>query len=182
MKKASLIVLKIAFLISVLMNIILIIFLLVNPLLWNDDAIYNPESSDLMSNRSQYCSNAAHLKKNIIDSGNIESYSDLLLLYMEAGEAGEFLPYAIIMANKWHKPQGYLDVYVELTDLYGCGISDSIEIMDTASRNMALNYLIQGYVLATDSSLKEFMHTTILMYYDNGRFITKNENGYVVIN
>lgn len=172
---------KYAFFTSLLVIVLLSVLIIVKSQHTCVSADYENFLKEINSSDTFLCNESTSiLKRKVVDSGDEVAYSCLLDKYMDCDD-GEFLPYALIMANKWHKPQGYMGVYEELTSLYMRSTNDSIDIMDTASRNMALSYLIQGYVLATDSSFKEYIHSTILSYYEKGKYIAKNRNGYAVM-
>lgn len=97
---------------------------------------------------------------------------------------GEILPFALISANKWNKNYACLDVYNALLNAYDCGAYSNIEIMDSITRKMAINYLIRAYDISSDTTdvLKNFkdrVHDEILYYYEKGKYITEINGHYL---
>lgn len=78
------------------------------------------------------------LEENIIKKGDINSYIELRTLYIDKNMF-TFLPWALIMANKYQNKDGYFDVYACLFDmncqkLYNIGIECLVsELFDNST-------------------------------------------------
>lgn len=77
----------------------------------------------------------SELEKLVIEKGDTTAYYELSINYLDY-PSERFLPYALIMANKYNYPQAYFDVYDRLWYLY-----DSPDSLDNTSKEMALEYL-----------------------------------------
>ncbi|MCC6726241.1 MAG: hypothetical protein IT258_17170 [Saprospiraceae bacterium] len=75
-------------------------------------------------------------------NGSIDAYNELRIVYLDS-DAGEFLFYALLMANKHDYPQAYLDVFYALVHGYVGGIED-FDKMDKKTQKLALEYLIKA--------------------------------------
>lgn len=75
------------------------------------------------------------LEKLVIEKGDTSAYYDLFVSYLDYSPE-KFLPYALIMANKYNYPQAYYDVYDRLWYLYG-----NPDSLDVATKKFALEYL-----------------------------------------
>lgn len=75
------------------------------------------------------------LEKLVIDKGDTSAYYDLFVVYLDYSSE-KFLPYALIMANKYNYPQAYYDVYDCLWNFY-----ESSDSLDITTKIMALEYL-----------------------------------------
>lgn len=168
--------LKVLFAISLTANACLILFIVIFEK--NDSEtklIYFPGEPCFSYNK---CESAL---TEIMKNGSDSAYS---VIDAETSQAGvRLFPYALIAANKWNKNYACMDIYYELTAMYNCD-ADNIETMDSASRKMALEYLIKAYEYSSDStenqkSYKENVHETILTYSEKGKYITILNNRYV---
>jgi hypothetical protein len=59
--------------------------------------------------------NIEELQKEIMLNGNIEAYSDLMIVYLDY-PADDRLFWSMIMANKYDYPEAYYEVYLSITD------------------------------------------------------------------
>jgi TPR repeat protein len=75
------------------------------------------------------------LEKLVIEKGDTSAYYDLFVVYLDYSFE-KFLPYALIMANRYNYPQAYYDVYDRLWNLY-----ENPDTLDTTTKKMALEYL-----------------------------------------
>jgi hypothetical protein len=98
----------------------------------------------------------SQLESNLIKAGNIKDYTSLKTLYISEG-LYKFLPYAYLIANKYHYKEAYMDVYISLFDL-GCKqCSDeekdlwSLKNLDPDFQRMAKIYL----QIAADSNIQQ---------------------------
>lgn len=77
----------------------------------------------------------SELEKSVMEKGDTSAYYDLFVSYLDYSPE-KFLPYALIMANKYNYPQAYYDVYDRLWYLYG-----NPDLLDVATKKFALEYL-----------------------------------------
>ncbi|MBP5426524.1 MAG: hypothetical protein J6Y29_01280 [Clostridiales bacterium] len=75
------------------------------------------------------------LEKLVIEKGDTSAYYDLFVSYLDYSPE-KFLPYALIMANKYNYPQAYYDVYDRLWYLY-----ENSDSLDVTTKKIALEYL-----------------------------------------
>ena len=80
----------------------------------------------------------SELEKLVIEKGDTSAYYELFVNYLDY-PSERFLPYALIMANKYNYPQAYFDVYDRLWHLY-----DSPDSLDNTSKKMAIEYLVKS--------------------------------------
>jgi len=91
------------------------------------------------------CGNATRPIEKLIPcvlNGYTDAYDELYTAYMDI-DMPSFLPYALLMANKYDYTMAYYDVYSCLTSLYWNGLDSSISLdsLDNQTRMMALEYL-----------------------------------------
>lgn len=89
------------------------------------------------------------LKSRVVRLGDTSSYYNLQVAYMDNNWIEGLLPYALIMANKYGYTPAYYDVYqsIQGIDLYhsgGASTDYSLDMVDTASRKIALEYLLKA--------------------------------------
>lgn len=77
----------------------------------------------------------SELEKLVIEKGDTSAYYDLFVAYLEYSSE-KFIPYALIMANKYNYPQAYYDVYDRLWYLY-----ENPDSLDVTTKKFALEYL-----------------------------------------
>lgn len=107
------------------------------------------------------------LKEKVIKTGDVQSYEALSTAYMDYG-IKEFLPYALLMANKYDYPQAYYDVYECLVLMQAPG-QDNLDSLDPKTLTMALDYL----KLSSEKGLH--LGKKILgEYYIGGKYFTKD--------
>lgn len=107
------------------------------------------------------------VKDKVIKMGDIQSYEELSTAYMDY-EIGEFLPYALLMANKYNYPQAYYDVYECLVLMQSIG-KGTIESVDPKTKSLALEYL----KLSSEKGLHLGMKTLGRFYMD-GKYMPKD--------
>jgi hypothetical protein len=73
--------------------------------------------------------------------GNIQSYEELKIIHLDL-YAGDFLYYALFMANKHDYPPAYLDVFFSIVNSYG-GVEKFYQ-MDSKTQKIAMDYLIMA--------------------------------------
>ena len=79
------------------------------------------------------------LKDEIFLTGDIDSYNELSIAYLDYPDE-DFLFWALIMANKHDYSVAYLDVYYVLCWSYEC-MDNNLEEMDKKTQDLALEYL-----------------------------------------
>lgn len=77
------------------------------------------------------------LKEDVLYRGDVDSYNLLFIEYLEY-PPGEFLPYALIMANKDNNSAFCYDVFLSIYFIYNNGNSNYI---DELTAKMAIEYL-----------------------------------------
>ena len=107
------------------------------------------------------------LKEKIVKTGDTVSYEELSTAYMDYS-IGEFLPYALLMANKYNYPQAYFDVYESLVLMQSSGL-DTIESLDPQSLKMALDYL----KLSSEKGLP-VAKKILGQYYLDGKYVSQD--------
>lgn len=104
------------------------------------------------------------LEQLIIQKGDSSAYYELSMQYLDYGYE-RFLPFALIMANKYDYPQAYFDTYSCLWNI--CG-SDGNKL-DSTTQKMAIEYL-QKASLKGHSQARE----TLGEYYLEGKYVEKD--------
>lgn len=74
-------------------------------------------------------------KRNIVTKGDTNSYYKLRVLSLEEG-SDILLPYALLMANKYHYQSANYDVYLSLKAAY-----NGVDSLDSVTKAMQENYL-----------------------------------------
>lgn len=95
------------------------------------------------------------LKDLIIQNGDTNAYYSLNILFLDSRPfQEEFLIYALIMANKYHYPQAYYDVF----DCIILPFNSDMNQIDEESAKMAIKYLFlaaeSGHYQATETIKK----------------------------
>ena len=81
--------------------------------------------------------------------GNQSAYNKVSNYYLLNSLDEEFLFYALIMANRYHEPAAYYDVYEILTlKTY----DNHLENIDSTTRAIAIYYLLKAHELGYESS------------------------------
>ncbi|MCZ8297690.1 hypothetical protein [Flavobacterium sp.] len=111
------------------------------------------------------------LAKGVILQGNFENYEELSTSYLDKN-VYEFLPWALITANKFKKPQAYFDVYYCLFEINCIEYNKndlnnwSLENLDVETQKFAIAYLKRA------SEMGHTQATEILeIYKNNGKYI-----------
>ena len=100
----------------------------------------------------------------IIQKGDRLAYYELSMQYLDYGYE-KFLPYSLIMANKYDNPQAYFDTYNCLWNI--CGNDENR--IDGTTQTMAIDYL-QKASLRGHSQARE----TLGKYYMQGVYFEKD--------
>ena len=108
------------------------------------------------------------LEQLILQKGDASAYYELSIQYLDYGYE-RFLPFALIMANKYNYPQAYFDVYSCLTDLYGCYMDEELYLLDETTQKMAIEYLQEGSLKGHSQSRE-----TLGEYYMQGIYFEKD--------
>jgi hypothetical protein len=106
------------------------------------------------------------LKRLVLLKGDKKAFDELMIAYFNEQYTGEYLFYALFMANKYNYPQAYFDVYQELENLespYGRSIYEK----DT--RGFMLEYLKKGAYLGHGQSKYELGNL-----YMEGKYLPKD--------
>ena len=80
----------------------------------------------------------SELIQKIIQTGDTAAYNNLSTAYLDHAH-GDFLVWALLIANKYDYPQAYFDVFVQLSEL--SPDSNSIDMLDNKTQSMAIEYL-----------------------------------------
>ncbi|MBP1677382.1 MAG: hypothetical protein H6Q20_1941 [Bacteroidetes bacterium] len=113
------------------------------------------------------------LNDSILKAGRRDYYEELQISYLDRNSY-EFLPWALLMANKYNDTGAYLDVYIclfEFSNLYdSTGLESwSLDNLDKKTQKMAIEYLIKAAEKGHNQA-KEILGR----YYLEGRYIEKN--------
>ncbi|MDG5490681.1 hypothetical protein [Psychroserpens sp. SPM9] len=87
--------------------------------------------------------NLNELRQEVYLKGNIESYNSLKEIYLNNVES-DFLPYAMIMANKFNNTNASYDTFELLISIDGCSIDYNLSCVDESTRDLALSYLVNA--------------------------------------
>lgn len=111
------------------------------------------------------------LERNIKSKGDIDSYNSLKLEYMESVNKIDFLPWALLMANKFGYQQAYFDVFWILYEKQKLSeeCDYSLNRLDNNDKQLALNNLIMAAKLG-HLQAKEILGK----YYMQGRYVIKD--------
>ena len=92
----------------------------------------------------------------LVLNGDTDAYYELYIAYYELNPS-DFLPYALLMANKYDYDKAYYDVFDRLTLLYWKSYNKSISLdsLDNQTRKMALDYLKKGAEKGEYNSLRD---------------------------
>src|SRR6218665_926534 len=113
------------------------------------------EDSGLHSEVKTFFDNPKHVTElidNAINKGNTDAFNEVHKFYYMDGRESELLNTSMVMANKYHYPTAYFDVYSELCG----GGGHTFEGLDERTKNLALCYLAlskeNGYKLADNEA------------------------------
>lgn len=106
------------------------------------------------------------LKQNILEKGDVKSYEELSTAYLDRSE-GEFMIWALIMANKYDYPQAYFDVFVQLSEL--SGEAWSLDQLDEKTRTIAIEYLTKAAEKGHHQAPE-----VLGQYYMEGKYVNKD--------
>lgn len=123
------------------------------------------------------------LEEKILNDGCVDCYEELNFSYFDRN-LYEFLPWALIMANKFNSKVGYFDVYFSLHLLSNIAVDSktienwSLDKLDKKTQEMAIEYL----KIAADKG-HEQAKEILGGYYLEGKYVEKNtELGTSLIN
>jgi TPR repeat protein len=108
------------------------------------------------------------LKDLVCLKGDTVAYEELSNVYIDYGYK-DFLPYALIMANKYNYPQACFDVYFCLWDIYGKTGDIFLDDLDSTTQKMAIFYLRKGIELGHCQSMQ-----TLGKFYISGKYVGEN--------
>jgi TPR repeat protein len=107
--------------------------------------------------------------KPLVLKGNIKAYNELFIAFLDIDDAA-FLPYALLMANKYDYHRAYYDVFLCLILLYwDYDYSSSFSKLDNQTRKMAIDYLKKGAEKEERNSLRRLGE-----FYIEGKFVEKD--------
>lgn len=109
---------------------------------------HNQEVQFTTGSSENYFVLTRELKNEIITKGSEKAYHDLFEEYMAHDQMQDMLPYSLLMANKYNYTSAYLDVFYCLTHFSG----KNTDSLDIKTRNLALSYLMQSYVLGDENA------------------------------
>lgn len=132
---------------------------------------------DKYSQSAKSMNSSAHsiyvLQDSILKVGREDYYEELYISYLDKNDF-EFLPWALLMANKYDNTKAYFDVYVclfEFNNLYNpVGLDNwALDNLDTKTQKMAIEYLIKAANNGHNQA-KEILGK----YYLEGKYVNKN--------
>jgi len=115
------------------MEKILLTIIIIGLMSCNENSKYNVTSINSGTSSDK------ELSRSILQQGDSSAYYELSMQYLDYGYE-HFLPYSLIMANKYNYPQAYFDVYDCLLLLYGSEPKD-ICLLDSVTQKIAIEYL-----------------------------------------
>jgi hypothetical protein len=133
------------------------------------------EVEEVVLNDLSHIGSDAEFKKNIRSSRDTFSYECLSTTAIEWGHDGIFLPYALLMANKWDYAPAYYDVYDNLFLLFDCEFND-ISCFDKKTAIMAISYLIMAY---EKSNYDEYYKSRIDKHLQENFILERNGKYFV---
>jgi len=116
----------------------------------------------------------------IIENGDTSAYHNLYNYFMNHKEIGQVLSYSLIMANKWDYSVAMYDVYSELLILYDCIFWGNIEIMDSRTRKLALEYLIRYYENSPECMQRESAYKYHILKYVEKKYLKVVEGRFII--
>ncbi len=103
------------------------------------------------------------------DSGNTWAFDKLDIAYMDY-EHGDFLPFALKMADEFDYPQAYYEVYIQLLKETGDSLTTiSLDSCDQDTREKAISYLKKGADRDCIAAIDELSEL-----YDEGKFVLRD--------
>jgi len=112
----------------------------------------------------------SELARLIFQEGDSSAYYELSMQYLDYGYE-RFLPFALIMANKYDYQQAYFDIFDCLWHIYGKPTAELIllEDLDSTTQKMAIDYLIKASFKGHEQA-KEILGE----YYLRGLYVDKD--------
>jgi len=101
--------------------------------------------------------------KSLVLKGKTKEYEILISDY-ELNSYTEFLPYAILMANKYDYPKAHYDVFEILISIEHCVIDYNLDCLDEETRILALHYFKEAINLGNRTASQ-----ILLDFYDKGK-------------
>jgi hypothetical protein len=113
------------------------------------------------------------LIQSVKETGNISAYEALWRYFgcsVNNEEGEEILPYALLMANKYHYERAYYHVYDCFIIIYANGAYNSdLDSLDNTTKKFALEYLQKGAELGEINCKKKLGR-----YYIEGKYFEKD--------
>ncbi len=109
----------------------------------------NSRYTNLVNNEKE----RTRLWKAAIDSGDCYAYNKIAIAYLMTYREVDLYYYSLIMANKYHCPEAYDNMYTILThEAYASG--DGIDMLsnDEDTKNLALYYLFKAKELGSEGA------------------------------
>jgi TPR repeat protein len=133
-----------------------------------------------MKGNNELVQSSFELKEKVIIEGDTAAYNSLSTASLDNSEES-FLPWALIMANKYEYSQAFLDVYFCLNSMsseFDKNNTRSLKLLDNKTREMALSYLKK----AADKKHPQAM-SILGQYFIDGIYLEKNsEKGNLLKN
>ena len=94
----------------------------------------------------------------LVMQGDSDAFDQLAIGTMNDLNGSAILPYAFLMADKYHYSRAYFFVYWKLVSVYsvGCFEVDSINTIPEQTRNLALEYLKKGMEAGEYNSVRDW--------------------------
>lgn len=93
--------------------------------------------------------------KSSVFKGDIDAYNQLGYYY-ESNDYAEFLPYAILMANKFNFSRAHYDVFEILISTENCVVDYNLECLTKETRDLALEYFRKAIIMG-DSTASDIL-------------------------
>lgn len=113
---------------------------------------HTKNNSDSLITQDSICKSHASmniLKDKIISEGDTLAYLQLKLMRNN----DEFILYSMIMADNYHYPPAYYDVYLSLIRIY----NGNFKIMDSQTKSLAISHLKKGAELKQAQCISELL-------------------------
>lgn len=105
------------------------------------------------------------LKELVLSKGDTTAFNELAIAFFNQDHKEEYLIYSVIMANKYHFPRAYYQVYNCLTSV--CESSNII--IDKETMELAIKYVKKGAELKDGDALMRLSDL-----YNEGKYIAKD--------
>lgn len=128
----------------------------------------NVKTKNNYKGNNETLKNVSDLENDILMNGNVNSYNELRTSYIDK-DMFSFLPWALVMSNKYKNKDAYFDAYYCLFDFNSIGFSTkqledwSLENLDVETQQFAIAYLKRA------SEMGNSQATDILEIYRKNR-------------